>query len=76
MPPTVSSAPAAPTCTCRACGQSMDAKYQPGLIAARPGHFIVTCWNPDCWMQKYTFTDVSYPTVDLAAYRPAAVPSV
>lgn len=66
-----STAPAAPACTCRVCGQVMEAKYQAGY-ETRPGHFLVTYCNPACWMLLYTFADRTYPLIDLAAYKPAA----
>ncbi|MEO8608933.1 MAG: hypothetical protein ABI690_13665 [Chloroflexota bacterium] len=70
MNPPASSNP--PACTCRACGQPMAAAHQPGSGKV-VDHFILTCTNPACWMLDYTFSDRSYPTVQLADYRPAAV---
>jgi len=69
-PSSTAAVPEAPCCPCRACGQVMEAKYQPGLLPDRPGHFHVTCWNAACWMNGYTLADVNYPTVDLAQYVP------
>lgn len=64
----VSTAPAVPACTCRACGSTMEAKYQAGY-ATRAGHFSITCWQPGCWMKGFTFADITYARVDLSAYR-------
>ena len=59
-----------PVCRCRACGAVMDARFQPGLLPDRPGHYLVTCWVADCWMRGYTLADTTYGALDLAAYRP------
>lgn len=59
---------AVPECRCRVCGQVMEAKYQPGPEADRPGYFILTCWKPDCAMNGYTLAEKTYAEVDLASY--------
>lgn len=60
-----------PTIRCRCCGSKMDAQFQPALMADREGYWLVTCWQAGCGMQKYTFSDRSYATIDLAVYMPA-----
>lgn len=57
-------------CTCRICGQVMATAFQSGTIRV-PGQRLLTCANPVCWMQNYTFSERSYPSIDLALYRAA-----
>lgn len=54
-------------CTCRICGGTMEAKYQVPLLPGRSGYWYLTCWNP-CPMNGYTFTNNTYPSVNLAPY--------
>lgn len=62
---------AVPECPCRVCGQVMEAKYQKGYPEDRPGHFLLTCWQPGCAMHGYTLSDRNYATRDLTAYLEA-----
>lgn len=74
MPPTSTAAvPETPRCSCRVCGQVMEAKYQAGLLPGRAGYFYLTCWNGACWMNGYTLADVTYPKVDLSVYQPVSL---
>lgn len=54
-------------CTCRVCGGQMEAKFQPALLPGRAGYWYLTCWNP-CALNGYTFTNNTYPTVNLTPY--------
>lgn len=54
-------------CTCRKCGGVMEAKWQSPLIPGRAGYWLLTCWNR-CALNGYTFTNNTYPSVDLTPY--------
>ena len=56
----------APT-ICRCCKGDLEKKFQPALIPGRAGYWYLTCWNP-CALHGYTFTNNTYPTVDLTPY--------
>ena len=53
--------------TCRCCNGQMEASFQPALLPGRPGYWLLTCWNT-CDLNGYTFTNNTYPTVDLEPY--------
>jgi len=55
-------------CTCRACGGTLDAKYQPLGLPDKHGYWIVTCWNKACGLYTVTRSASSYLTFDLAPY--------
>ena len=56
-----------PTYTCRHCGQPAEVLWQPPLLPERPGFYYITCWNA-CALKGYTFSSVSYSTIDLSNY--------
>lgn len=53
--------------TCRHCGLPMEALWQSPLLPGRSGYWYLTCWN-ECALYGYTFTNNTYPTVDLTPY--------
>lgn len=57
-------------CTCRECGQVLDAQSQ---ADGRGGSFLlVTCWNPDCGLRTVTRSLESYGLLteaELESYR-------
>jgi hypothetical protein len=59
--------PASYVCTCRQCGGEMEAKWQSPLLPGRAGYWYLTCWNA-CAMNGYTFTSMSYASMDLEPY--------
>lgn len=62
-----------PTTVCRCCGKPMDAKFQPALMANRDGYWLVTCWEQGCKLSMYTFSNNTYPTMNLTDYiKPSA----
>jgi len=52
---------------CRHCNGELEALYQPPLLPGRSGYWYLTCWNP-CALHGYTFTNNTYPTMDLTPY--------
>ncbi len=57
-----------PTTRCRCCGGEMDAIFQSALMEGRDGYWLVTCWEQGCKLSMYTFSNNTYPTMNLADY--------
>lgn len=59
--------PAPDAARCRCCNEPLETAWQPGM-PGRSGFFIYTCRNSFCALRSYTFSDLDYPTLDLARY--------
>ncbi len=62
--------PTSPTIYCAnpECKHVLDAQFQPGLRRSAKGYFLITCLNPVCELNGFTFSEITYPPLNLDIY--------